>query len=240
MRFRYIENSLKLFSFLILTAIIITSCNKEVIKVHGSIKGGEYLDSYLVVKMKSKTSNKEHILDTIDFVLGEFDFYSKSIKPPVKLTFVTADSNEFDIWLGEYGTKTVEGNCQPKIECKVLDSFFCDELERVSAIYNKMYLEPIKDKVEMLATLNFRVENGEELSENEQKLKCELEKALKTAKRLKKKSILKTVRKNPGNPVSMGLMYEEFDNLTSWQKEEALKYMANYFSDTGLNWQIKN
>lgn len=35
-------------------------------------------------------------------------------------------------------------------------------------------------------------------------------------------------------------MYEEFDNLTSWQKEEALKYMAKYFSDTGLNWQMKN
>lgn len=216
------------------------SCNKESIKIKGNIKGVSGSNTQLIVKMKSGTSNKEHILDTIDFVQGEFEFYNKGIKPPVKLTFVTADSCEFDVWLGEYGTKTVEGICQPKLECKVLGSFFCDELERVSATYNKMYLEPIKDKITDLQVFNLSIENGEELTENEQKLKCELEKALKTAKRLRKKSILKTVRKNPSNAVSMGLMYEEFDNLTSWQKEEALKYMAKYFSDTGLNWQMKN
>jgi hypothetical protein len=38
----------------------------------------------------------------------------------------------------------------------------------------------------------------------------------------------------------MGVMFDEFDNLTKWQKEEAQKYMSKYFSDTGLNWQMKN
>jgi ribosomal protein L16/L10AE len=57
---------------------------------------------------------------------------------------------------------------------------------------------------------------------------------------LRKKSILKTVRKNLNNPVSMGLLYDEFARLTKWQKEEAKRYMTRYFSDTGLNWQMKN
>jgi hypothetical protein len=219
---------------------VFVSCDQEVIKLKGNIKGASSSDSYLIVKMKSISNNKEQILDTIDFVQGKFEFYSKSVKPPVKLTLVTYEGYEFDVWVGEYGTKMIEGNCQPKYECRVIGSFFFDELQRVSNTYNKMYLEPIKDKIGVISKLNLQLENGVELTVEEEERKGTLEKDCKTAYRLRKRSILKTVRKNPNNPVAVALMTEEYARLTSHQKKECLKYLNKSFSDSGLNWQMKN
>ncbi len=239
MKFRYMENAFKLFPILMLAAILFSSCDKEVIKLHGNIKEVANLDSYLVVKIKSLTSNKERILDTIDINDGKFEFYSKSIKPPVKLTFTCADSTEFDVWVGEYGTKTIEVKKDSLYDVKVLGSFFCDELQRMRKNLNKMYIAPIKEKEIEVAMLE-ELAKQDELSEEDEIHLAGLKKTIKTAYRLRKKSILKTVRKNKRSPVAVALMCQEYKRLVSHQKKECLKYLSKSFGDTGLNWQMKN
>lgn len=198
MKLRHFKNAFKLFSFLTIILTVFISCDKEVIKIKGRIDNP--VTNQFVLKIKGLSGENERILDTIKCVNGEINFKIKAIKPPAKLTLFFNDNFKSDIWVGEYGTKTIEGICQQQLECKVLGSFFYDELQRILATYNKMYLESVKDKRTDLQVFNLRIENGEELTENEQKLKSEFEKALKTAKRLRKKSILKTVRKNQETP----------------------------------------
>jgi len=221
----------------LLTLIIfITSCDQEVIRLKGKLQGAPELESYLVVKMKSMYGYNERILDTIDMSNGQFKFYNKTIKPPIKLTFETKDSCEFDIWVGEYGTKTITGEIHPKIECKVMGSFFYDELKRMNNNLQQMYLDPVNDKVEEAQVLK-EIKVPSEVS----KLRLsKLKKDINMAYRLRKKSILKTARKNPNNPVAIALMCQEFQRLTSHQKKECYKYLSKSFGDTGLNWQMKN
>lgn len=221
----------------ILTIMLgLSSCNKEVVKLKGKFKDVNKSDFHLVVKMKSRTHIKEQILDTIDVRDGEFEFYSNVIKPPVKLTFTTPDSIGFDVWAGEYGTKTLEINKDSLYDVKVLGSFFCDELQRMNKNLNQMYIHPIKEKeleLDKLSEMN-------ELSNEEEVHLAKLKKDIKKAYRLRKKSILKTVRKNTQNPVAVALMCQEYERLTPHQKKECLKYINRSFSDTGLNWQMKN
>ena len=219
--------------------IFITSCDKEVIRLNGNINGVSDSDSHILVKVKSRTGQKERILDTIQMKKGEFEFYTKAIKPPVKLTFLTEDSCELDIWVGEYGSKTIEAKIHPKVESKVLGSFFCDELIRMNNNLQQMYLEPIKNK-EKEARILSEIGERKVLSEENKLRLLKLNKNINSAIRLRKKSILKTARKNSNNPVAIALMCQEFDRLTSHQKKECYKYLSKSFGDTGLNWQMKN
>ncbi|MDE5423894.1 DUF4369 domain-containing protein [Ancylomarina sp. DW003] len=217
----------------------LSSCSTEAIKLKGEFKNFTNSDSYMVVKIKSRTLLKEQILDTIDLSDGKFEFYSKAIKPPVKLTFMFPDSAEFEVWVGEYGTKTLEVKNESLFNVKVVGSFFCDELQRMNKNLYKMYIDPIKEKEVEVARLE-KLANLEELSEEDDMSLYSLKKDIKMAYRLRKKSILKTVRKHAQNPVAVALMCQEYDRLTSHQKKECLKYLNRTFSDTGLNWQMKN
>lgn len=221
---------------LLVLIIFISSCDQEVINLKGNLQGTPELESYLIVKMKSMHCSNERILDTIDLSNGKFKFYNKSIKPPVKLTFVTEDSCEFDIWVGEYGLKTITGAIHSKIGCEVFGSFFYDELKRMNNNLEQMYLDPVKDKVEEALLLK----GIKELSEESKLRLSKLEKDIKSAYTLRKKSILKTARKNSNNSVAIALMCQEFERLTSHQKKECYKYLSKSFGDTGLNWQMKN
>lgn len=229
---------IRIISLLLMLLILLTACNKEAIKLEGELKSSS--EQFLIVKMKSLSGKKERILDTIDVNNGKFKFKTSIVKPPVKFTFSTADSCEFDFWIGEYGNKLVTINPKGDCKAKVTGSFFNDELNRVQDTYNKMYINPIESKLAFLDKLNKDIDNGITLNPGQEALKLELEQESKKAYRLRKKSILKTIRKAPQNPISMALFYDEFEALTSWQKEEAQKYMTKYFSDTGLNWQFKN
>lgn len=104
---------------------------------------------------------------------------------------------------------------------------------------NKMYIEPIKEK-ELEAVKLKELEKLEKLSDADAIYLSKIKKDIKMAYRLRKKSILKTVRKHAQNPVAVALMCQEYDRLTSHQKKECLKYLNRTFSDTGLNWQMKN
>lgn len=214
-----------------------TSCDKEVIKIKGEIDGLN--DSQLILKMNGASGMDCKIINSITCKNGEFNFKLKNIKPPVKLTLHVNDSLESDIWLGEYGSIIIKGKCESKFECKVIGSFFCDELQRMNTNLNKMYINPIKEKeLEVTHLLKFTVDR--KLSSSENFRLAELKKDVKKAYRLRKKSILKTVRKNKQSPVAVALMCQEYARLTSYQKKECLKYLSRSFSDTGLNWQMKN
>lgn len=226
-------------STLITIMFLLSSCNKEVIRLQGNYKDVDNTDSYLVVKMYSLAGSKEYIIDTVAVSEGEFEFYSKLIKPPVKLTFTSDDSSEFEAWVGEYGTKTLEIKKGPKYEAKVIGSFFCDELQRMNKNLYKMYIAPVKKKELEAAQLSMLADN-ETLSEKDEIYLADLKKDIKMAYRLRKKSILKTVRKNTQNPVALALMCQEYERLTSHQKKECFKYLSRTFADTGLNWQMKN
>lgn len=224
---------------LLLSLFLLSSCDKEVIRLKGYYEDVANTDSYLVVKIQSHTGDKEQIIDTVTVRKGEFEFNSRLIKPPVKLTFLSDDSSEFEVWIGEYGTKNLEIKRGAKYEAKIIGSFFCDELQRMNKNLDKMYIEPIKEKELKAADLGMLAEN-EKLSEEDEIYLAELKKAIKMAYRLRKKSILTTVRKNKQSPVAVALMCQEYERLTSHQKKECLKYLSRTFGDTGLNWQMKN
>lgn len=215
----------------------ITSCDKEVIKIKGKIDG--LSDSELILKMDGVSGKNFKIVSSFICENGEFNFELKDIKPPVKLTFLVNDSLESDIWVGEYGSIKIEGKYETVLECQVVGSFFCNELQRMSKNLYEMYIGPIKEKEIKIAHLMMLPDN-EKLSEEDEIHLEEFKKSVKTAYRLRKKSILKTVRKNKQNPVAVALMCEEYERLTSHQKKECLKYLSRSFSDTGLNWQMKN
>ena len=87
------------------------------------------------------------------------------------------------------------------------------------------------------------VENYEiqsELSDEDEDRLYQYRAEIKKAYKHHKKSVLSTFRKNPQNRIAMALLFDEYERLTSWQKEEYLKNAQKYFSDSGLNWQLKN
>lgn len=222
---------------IIVLMFFITGCDKEVIKIKGKIDG--LSDNQLILKMDGVSGKGCKVINSFTCENGEFNFKLKDIKPPVKLTLHVNDSLESDIWLGEYGSITIEGKYGPMFECQVIGSFFCDELQRMNKNLNEMYIAPIKEKELELAHL-MSLADSEKLPEKAEIYLDELKKDVKTAYKLRKKSILKTVRKNTQSPVAVALMCQEFERLTSHQKKECLKYLSRSFSDTGLNWQMKN
>ena len=223
---------------IMILTFFITSCDKEVVKIKGHIEGLN--DSRLMIRMEGLSGNVDKVLNSCICENGEFNFKLKDIKPPVKLILNVNDSLESDIWVGEYGVITMEGKCNHAIfECKVIGSFFCHELQRMNKNLNKMYIAPIKEKQIEVSRLKELSKLGE-LSEIDDMYLAKLKKEIKIAYRLRKKSILKTVRKNTQSPVAIALMCQEYERLTAYQKKECLKYLSRTFADTGLNWQMKN
>ncbi len=229
---------MKKYTFLILIlSVLLTSCDKELVIMKGTIQDQSI--KTLVVKAISSSGNKEKVIDTLEVSEGKFKLRLKSLKPPVKLTFCINDSTSFEAWAGEYGTLTLEVSTDPKIECKASGSFFNDELNRMNRNLYKMYIYPIRMKEMEVAKLE-KIEETEKLTEEDSRILMAFRKDIKTAYKLRKKSIVKTARKNKQNPVAISLMCQEYDRLFSHQKKECNKYLSSSFSDTGLNWQMKN
>ncbi len=221
----------------LLLSLILCSCNKEEFKLIGKISPAA--DGHISIIMKSRTGMKEHFIETVPLVEGEFEFHSKTIKPPVKLTFLVSDSSHFDVWIGEYGTKTIQVTKDDIYDIKMEGSFFFSELNRMNTSLYNMYIKPIEKK-EIEAAEILELEEIGYLTATSQIRLDKLSKSIKTAYKLRKKSILKTVRKNKQNPVAVALMCQQYDRLTKHQKKECFKYLSKTFGDTGLNWQMNN
>ena len=212
------------------------SCNRESIRISGELKGFE--DSKVDLRFETKAGFDKLIAADLKVEDGEFEVYIENEKPPFKLTVVIDSLRQIDFWVFKYGKLCFELDASNLSEVKIHDCFENTELARVNKTYNKMYLKPLRKEIDWVTSFeSVEHENVDEADE----AKLERYKAqIKNAYRLRKKSILKTIRKAPQNPISMALFFDGFESLTKWQKKECLKLAQKYYSDTGMNWQLKH
>ncbi len=222
--------------FIISLIFMLSSCNKEVVIVNGKLKG--YKASMVELKLKTITGDEKVISTNIEVDEEKFHVDLSDIKPPYKLTFVLSDKKDVSYWVFRYGKFNFELNTENIADFKIYDSFENDELIRVNETYNKMYLKPLKEQIDWVA--NYESAEHDVINEADEEKLERYKIQIKKAYRLRKKSILKTVRKAPQNPIAMALFFDEFKSLTKWQKEECFKLSQKYYSDTGMNWQLKH
>lgn len=223
--------------FLLLLAGLFAACNREKLKVEGNIKNAK--DGVVLVKMKSHNKVGDKILDTLTLESGDFDFYSEEIKPPVKLTFIVNDDEEFDVWLGKYGSYNIKGEQGELKNVEVNPSLLHTEINEIQQQFYDWYISPVQDKIDWLNSQEKEIKSGKVLNTEEQFKKMELEKEVRKARKLRRKSIVKTVRKNPQSIVSLALVNEEFDSLVPRHQKEMIKILRRKFGDTALFWQLK-
>ncbi len=223
--------------FLLLLAGLLAACNPEKLKVEGNIKNAK--DGVVLVKMKSHNKVGDKILDTLKLVSGDFDFYSKEIKPPVKLTFIVNDDEEFDLWLGKYGSYNIKGEQGKLKNIEVDPSLLHTEINKIQKQFYDWYINPVQDKIDWLNSQEKEIRRGKVLNSEELLKKMEFEKEVKKAYKIRRMSIVKTVRKNPGSDVALAIVNEEFNNLVPRHQKEMIKLLRRKFGDTALFWQIK-
>ncbi|MDQ2177167.1 hypothetical protein [Marinifilum sp. D714] len=221
---------------ILIIGFIMSSCNKEVVTIDGKLIG--YENSSVELKLKTMNDNEKVISTDIKVKEENFSFEINEIKPPYKLTLVLEDKREVNYWVFKYGKFSFNLNSKNLSDLKINDSFENSELARVNETYNKMYLRPLKEQMDWVA--NYEATEHEAINEADKAKLKRYKDQVKKAYRLRKKSILKTIRKAPQNPISMALFFDEFETLTSWQKKECLKLAQKYYSDCGINWQLKN
>ena len=171
------------------------SCNKESIKITGSLKGSNA--SEVELKLKSRRGNENIILTDLAVEDGEFDAYLENVKPPCKMTLVIDGEKEYDFWIFRYGKFDFEID-----ENEVLivnNSIENSEYDRIQKNYHKMYLVKLQEKEKWVQTHEIE----ENLTEEDEAKLFEYRKEIKKAYKLRKKSILSTFRKNPQNPIAM-------------------------------------
>ena len=221
---------------IIILLTILSSCNKEVVHIKGELKG--FNNSTVELKLNTRSGQEKIIASGIEVTDQKFDVDIDKIKPPFKLTLVLDSLSHVDFWVFKYGKLCFDLDASNLSEIKIHDCFENTELSRVNETYNTMYLNPLKEQMDWIA--NYEVLKHKETNEADE-TKLERYKAqIKKAYRLRKKSILKTVRKNTQSPVAVALMCQEYERLTSHQKKECFKYLNRTFADTGLNWQMKH
>ncbi len=211
----------------------LVSCNEESVKITGEIKGFEGTEMSLY--LKSKAGAKEMVLENVEVDKGEFKIAFDGMKPPLKLTLDMGNDKTVDFWVFKYGKMSVEFDASDLSDLTIKNSFENDELKRINDTYDKMYLTPLKEDIKWIKEnqlLDLKEADQEKLAIKEAKVE--------KAKQLRRKAILSTVRKSPKNPIAMALFFDEFETLTSWQKEECNKTSQKYYSDTKMNWQLKN
>jgi hypothetical protein len=218
----------------ILFSLLLSACNKESVRITGKLRGIENAKAEL--RLRTIAGKEKNILSDINIEDEEFDAFLENIKPPFKMTFVIDNAKEYNIWVFCYGKFSFELNSLNVV--RINDSFENDELIRVNETYDKMYLKPLKEQIDWVA--NYESAEHDVINEADEEKLERYKIQIKKAYRLRKKSILKTVRKAPQNPIAMALFYDEFKSLTKWQKEECFKLSQKYYSDTGMNWQLKH
>lgn len=224
---------MKNFIVLIIVIVSLCSCDKEYVRITGKLNGFE--SSKVELSLRSKEGIKKVLLTDINVNDGKFIAILNQVKPPLKLTLVIDKEKEVDFWIFKYGTLNFELDSNNMFSLRLDDSSENAELTRVRETYDEMYLDPLRTQIDWVSTY----ENQELTKLDEDKLE-KYKEQIDKAYRLRKKSILKTIRKNPQNPIAMALFYDEFNSLTSWQKEECLKISQKYYSDTEMNWQLRN
>jgi acylphosphatase len=223
--------------FLLLLAGLFAACNPEKLKVEGNIKNAK--DGVVLVKMKSHNKGGDRILDTLKLASGDFDFYSEEIKPPVKLTFIVNDDEEFDLWLGKYGSYNIKGEQGALKNIEVFNSNLHNQIKETKKQFYDWYIRPVQDKIDWLNSQEKEIRSGKVLNTEELFKKMEFEKKVKKAYKIRRLSIVKTARKNPGSDVALALVNEEFNNLVPRHKKEMIKLFRRKFGDTALFWQLK-
>jgi hypothetical protein len=213
----------------IIAIIFLASCKKTSIKIEGEVFG---LKSSTLDVVYKGTNGRVTKLGTAKIDGSYVKFSSDKVKPPVKLSFIGEE--EYSFWLFRYGSVNVEIN-KGRIVV-VNNSMENSEYDRIRKNYHKMYFNQIAEKEQWVK----ENETLESLSEEEEEMLFNCRKDIKKAYKLRKKSILSTFRKNPQNRIAMALLFDEYERLTSWQKEECLKTAQKYYSDCGINWQLRN
>lgn len=221
---------------MLLLAGLFVACNPEKIKIEGHIKNAK--DGVVLVKMKSHNKFGERILDTLILESGDFDFYSKAIKPPVKLTFIVEDKEEFDVWLGNYGSFHIVGEQGKLKNVRVNPSSLHTEINRIHEQFYDWYIKPVQDKIDWLNAIEKERQGGKVLNNEETVQKIKFEVDVNKARKLRRLSIVKTVRKNPSSEVALALVNEEYNSLFPRHQKEMIKLLKRKFSDTALFWQL--
>lgn len=228
---------MKKYYFIVLALfILITSCNREVVVIKGKLIG--YNNSSVRLKLNTKAGYDKAIASNLKIEDELIEAYIENEKPPFKLTLVIDNEQEVDFWIFKYGKFNLELSADNLDDFKINDSFENSELARVKDTYSKMYLKPIRKQMDWV--VRYESEEHENVDEADEAKLERYKVQIKKAYSLKKKSILKTIRKAPQNPISMALFFDEFERLTKWQKKECCKLAQKYYSDTGMNWQLKH
>ena len=216
----------------VLLSLFVMSCNKESVTVNGKIAGVSQENAKL--KLISLKGKEKVISPDIELEDGKFDCYLENVKPPFRLTLSLSDNEKYHFWVFRYGKFDFEIN--EKGSLVVNNSMENSEYDRIQKNYHKMYLEKLQEKEKWVKT--HKIE--ENLTEEDEFKLFEYQNEIKKAYKLRKKSILSTFRKSPENPIATALLFDEYERLTSWQKEECLKNAQKHFSDCGINWQLRN
>lgn len=212
---------------------MLTSCNKEVVSIKGKLNG--FNNSKVVLILKSKNEKEKILASDISLNDDIMKLDLENVKPPCHIT-VRGDNKEFSFWIFRYGNVNFEVNADMQSQLKVNSTLENTEYNRICRNYHKMYFNQISEKEEWIS----KNEVMESLPVEDEERLFQYRKDIKKAYKLRKKSILSTFRKNPQNRIAMALLFDEFERLTSWQKEECLKTAQKYYSDCGINWQLRN
>ena len=208
------------------------SCNKESVKL--SVQLNRMESSVAELKLISKNGQEQIIQSSIEIEDDGFDTYLDNVKPPCKISMVIDGEKEYQFWLFRYGKYHVQINKNDSVE--ICDCMENAEYDRIINGYYKMYLAPLEAEIKWVK----EKEQHEKLSQDEEFMLFDYKKEISKAYRLRKKSVLSTFRKNPQNRIAIALLFDEYERLTSWQKEECLKTAQKYYSDCGINWQLRN
>jgi hypothetical protein len=218
-----------LYLYVVLCAICLTSCNKEVVKIEGKINSSK--SESIELKIISKSKKCEKLLGNLQTKNGKFTTKTKALKPPFKIAMLLENGKRYETWIFRYGDFNFEILENELVQ--VNNSMENSEYDRICKTYRKMYFSKVKEKEEW-------IKKNKDLAVKDENKLSNYKKDIKKAYKLRKKSILSTFRKNPQNRIAMALLFDEYERLTTWQKEECLKNAQKYFSDCGINWQLRN
>lgn len=224
--------------YLFFVSIICFACNKNTVKIKGEIAGLK--DGEIVMKMKTNKKIGEKCLDTLKVEEGEFKYYSKTIKPPVRFTAWVNDSCEFDIYIGKYGSFDVTGTLADLKQIQINDDDLASEYYAYCSRLDTGYIEPIKSKIEWVKQKNLEIDKGIEISQKDEFMMFDYEKAIKKAQSRRRMAIVKTVRANPASKVMLAVIQKEYNAFNKRHKAEMKKIFAKRYSDTALYWQLLN
>ena len=223
-------------AFLILSTFL-AGCNKEKIIVEGKFTNLD--EETFDVKMISVTGKTEKSFGKVKVEGGEIILKVENISPPVKFTFTGDSVKTFHIWVDQFGKTAFEASCNEKIKILWVDNFMSKELKKIKLSYHEKYIVNVEDYFPMIVTLQKKLDNHS-ITDEELRLLDKIEPKVKKAKKLYKKNVLATFRASPLNPIALALMFDEWEQMTSWQKDEVKKAAFKSCPGSGLYWQLSH